>query len=310
MPKSHLILLLFLLPTIGISQYYVKEYTYNASENESKLDARRIALKEVKRLLIEELGVYIVSETTLYKNNEDVKISIETQTKVISECVTQTKILEENWDGDYYYIKVKLYVDQKDLERRLKKIYREEENRKSTNISSSKKEDKVIPHKSNKIDFKKESYAGAIYGSFLPYNDLVSIFGLSLEFITDNKIGIGFYGEINFAKPYNSKDDYLRYQSLGIFIDLLFFNTSTVNLSFPIKISKCYVKRFDDGYKIDGSSGFLIEPAIDVGFAITDSFKITTGVSYKIINNVELNDMVGVNLSGVTINLSLKFISQ
>lgn len=129
-----------------------------------------------------------------------------------------------------------------------------------------------------------------------------------MEFITDNKLGIGLYGEINFAKPYNSQDDYLRYQSLGFFIDLLFFNTSTVNLSFPIKISKCYVKRFDDGYKIDGSGGFLIEPAIDVGFAITDSFKITTGVSYKILNNIELNDMVGVNLSGVAINLSLKLI--
>lgn len=133
---------------------------------------------------------------------------------------------------------------------------------------------------------------------------------MSIEFITDNKLGIGLYGEINFAKPYNSKDNYLRYQSLGIFADLLFFNTSTVNLSFPVKLSKCYVKRFNDGYKIDDSVGFLIEPAIDVGFTISDLFKITTGVSYKFIDNVELNDMVDINLSGVTINLSLKFISQ
>jgi len=297
-----------LLPTIGISQYYVKEYTYNASENESKLDARQIALKEVKRLLIEELGVYIVSETTLHKNNKDGKISIETQIKVISECVTQTKILDESWDGEFYYIKAKLYVDKKDLERRLKKLYKQEEKQKSPSNSASKKDNKVSPRRSNKIDFKKESYAGALYGSYLPNNNLVSIVGLSLEFITDNKLGIGLFGEINFAKPYNSKDNYLRYQSLGIFLDLLFFNTSTVNLSFPIKISKCYVKRFDDGYKIDDSGGFLIEPAIDVGFTISDSFKITTGVSYKIVNNVELDDMSNINLSGVAINLSIRML--
>ncbi len=118
------------------------------------------------------------------------------------------------------------------------------------------------------------------------------------------------YGEINFAKPYNSNDAYLRYQSVGIFLDLLFFNTSFLNLSFPIKVSKCDVSRFDDGYKIDGSSGFLIEPAIDVGFSITESFKITTGVSYKIVNGVDLNNMESISLSGVAINIALKIIRK
>ncbi len=40
-----------------------REYTYRASEADSKLTSRTIALEQVKRMLLEELGTYLVSNT-------------------------------------------------------------------------------------------------------------------------------------------------------------------------------------------------------------------------------------------------------
>ncbi len=42
---------------------FVKEYNYNASDLDSKVSSRTIALEQVKRLLLEELGTYLISET-------------------------------------------------------------------------------------------------------------------------------------------------------------------------------------------------------------------------------------------------------
>ena len=42
---------------------FVKEYNYNASDLDSKVSSRAIALEQVKRLLLEELGTYLIAET-------------------------------------------------------------------------------------------------------------------------------------------------------------------------------------------------------------------------------------------------------
>ncbi|HQQ88071.1 MAG TPA: hypothetical protein PLA72_08735 [Smithellaceae bacterium] len=42
---------------------FIKEYTYQAGDEDSKNACRIIALREAKRLLLEELGTYLESET-------------------------------------------------------------------------------------------------------------------------------------------------------------------------------------------------------------------------------------------------------
>mgnify|MGYP001564398392 CR=1 FL=1 len=42
---------------------FIKEYLYHASDIDSKVSSRVIALEQVKRLLLEELGTYLLSET-------------------------------------------------------------------------------------------------------------------------------------------------------------------------------------------------------------------------------------------------------
>ena len=48
---------------IGEVKTFIKEYTYQASENDSKVSCRAIALEQVKRLLLEELASYLESHT-------------------------------------------------------------------------------------------------------------------------------------------------------------------------------------------------------------------------------------------------------
>lgn len=58
-----LLAVLFLSPNSALAETktFQREYTYQASEADSKLSARAIALEQVKRLLLEELGTYLES---------------------------------------------------------------------------------------------------------------------------------------------------------------------------------------------------------------------------------------------------------
>ncbi|MCX5855963.1 MAG: hypothetical protein NTZ24_15580, partial [Deltaproteobacteria bacterium] len=58
-------LLVLILPNLTFAEQktFVKEYTYHAGDEDSRNSSRTIALREVKRLLLEELGTYLESVT-------------------------------------------------------------------------------------------------------------------------------------------------------------------------------------------------------------------------------------------------------
>ncbi|OGP61558.1 MAG: hypothetical protein A2V65_09050 [Deltaproteobacteria bacterium RBG_13_49_15] len=101
---------------------YMKEYSYQAGETDSKLSARTIAIEQVKRLLLEELGTYIVSETTV-KNFELTKDQISSFTTGI----VMTVIIEEKWDGKTYFLKAKITADTDELVRLIDQLRRDHE---------------------------------------------------------------------------------------------------------------------------------------------------------------------------------------
>jgi tetratricopeptide (TPR) repeat protein len=101
---------------------YLKEYNYQASEADSKLSARTIALEQVKRLLLEELGTYIVSETAV-KNFELTKDQVSSFTTGI----VMTVIIEEKWDGKTYFLKAKIAADTDELVRLIDQLRRDRE---------------------------------------------------------------------------------------------------------------------------------------------------------------------------------------
>lgn len=94
--------------TSAETKTFIKEYTYQASEDDSRNSSRTLALREVKRLLLEELGTYLESLTEV-QNFQLTKDQITTLTAGI----VQTEIIADKWDGDSlkYWLKTKIVAD-------------------------------------------------------------------------------------------------------------------------------------------------------------------------------------------------------
>ncbi len=99
---------------------FARDYTYNASDADSKLSSRAIAMEQVKRILLEELGTYIKSETVI-KNSELSKDEV----TLLTAGVVSTEIVEEKWDGQTYYIKVEIVADPDSIAESIKDLVAE-----------------------------------------------------------------------------------------------------------------------------------------------------------------------------------------
>ena len=125
MKMKNLFVALFCLLSVSLfadNKVFIREYYYQASESDSKITARTKALSEVKRLLLEELGVYMESYTnyiTEDKNGDVSKDFFQNEIKSLSAGITETKILEENWNGVQYYIKAEIEADPTDVARKI-----------------------------------------------------------------------------------------------------------------------------------------------------------------------------------------------
>jgi hypothetical protein len=103
---SVLLLLISISPTFAETKTFIKEYTYQASEFDSKASCRTMALEQVKRLLLEELGTYL-------ENNTEVKDFELTKDKItaLTAGIVQTQVLDEKWDGKSYWLKAEVKAD-------------------------------------------------------------------------------------------------------------------------------------------------------------------------------------------------------
>jgi peptidoglycan hydrolase CwlO-like protein len=101
---------------------FIREYVYKASESDSKITSRQKALTEVKSLLIEELGTYVesyVNHVVTDQNGVITKDFFTNEIKTLSVGITETRILEERWDGYEYYIKAEIVADPEEVVRRI-----------------------------------------------------------------------------------------------------------------------------------------------------------------------------------------------
>jgi len=119
--RLFLILIIVHLGLFAGDKKFIREYTYNASDSDSKISSREKAIEQVKILLLEEIGIYINSYVHLEdseKNNyvgEFIKHEIET----VTAGITETKILNELWDGQTYKITAEIQVDPEDVIKRI-----------------------------------------------------------------------------------------------------------------------------------------------------------------------------------------------
>ena len=114
---------------------FVKEYTYLASDIDSKVSSRAIALEQVKRSLLEQLGTYLISETEV-RNFQMTKDQITTLTAGI----VSAEVIEETWDGKSYYLKAKIAADPKEVARSVDALRNDVQKNKELEESKNKAE--------------------------------------------------------------------------------------------------------------------------------------------------------------------------
>lgn len=105
-------------------QTFVREYTYKASEIDSKVTSRIIATNQLRSILLNEIGVYVESESILKTTDVDGKFAqnFTENISTISAGITKLKILEEKWNGEEFWMKASITVDLSELEKSLKQL--------------------------------------------------------------------------------------------------------------------------------------------------------------------------------------------
>jgi tetratricopeptide (TPR) repeat protein len=85
---------------------FEEQYTYDASEADSKLTCRAISLLQVKQLLLERLGTYLETETEVvnFQLTKD-------EVTVLTAGIVKTQIISEEWDGKTYLLTARIEAD-------------------------------------------------------------------------------------------------------------------------------------------------------------------------------------------------------
>lgn len=118
---------IFLLIAISVcaqEKTFVKEYTYKASDADSKVSCEAIAINQLRTELLNELGVYVESTDMLKSNDEKGKFSQDFKENIstISAGITKLNVLDEKWNGETFWMKASITVDTTSLQESLKRI--------------------------------------------------------------------------------------------------------------------------------------------------------------------------------------------
>lgn len=124
MPKLITTSFLLLFTAFVFSKTFIREYTYHASDMDSKLSCRAIATDQLRMELLNEIGAYVESEQILSTKEvgDDFSQNFTENIATISAGITEFEILNETWNGETYWMKASISVDKKDLEQKLKQL--------------------------------------------------------------------------------------------------------------------------------------------------------------------------------------------
>jgi len=105
---------------------FTKEYTYRASDADSKITSRAIALDQIKKLLLEEIGVFVQS-TFLDKSGSNGKTKDEVREEIITLTagVVMATVVAEKWDGVTYWLRAEIKADPADVARSVERLRRD-----------------------------------------------------------------------------------------------------------------------------------------------------------------------------------------
>ena len=118
------------------SMTFIKEYTYMASDIDSKVSNRVIALEQVKRALLEQIGTYLISETEI----KDFQMARD-QIITLTAGIVSAEVIDEKWDGRSYYLKAKIAADPKEVAKSLDTLRNDRQKNKELEESKKQAED-------------------------------------------------------------------------------------------------------------------------------------------------------------------------
>jgi superkiller protein 3 len=122
--KKHLFLILFALACTASlyaqKKIFVRDYTYQASEDDSRNSARANATTQMRNILLSEVGQYLHVERTL--KQDDTSEEFSQKIEAITAGIVDMKTLDEQWDGVTYYIKAEMAVDPAEVNKRIAEV--------------------------------------------------------------------------------------------------------------------------------------------------------------------------------------------
>ena len=141
------LIFMLLLFNYGYAQKktFIRDYIYQASENDSKNTARAAATQQMQTLLLQEIGQAIQSEQTLRKlsvakdGKETFSEDFSQEVMAITAGFVEMKILHETWNGKIYYIEAQMTVDPKEVSERVTEMLNSKQ--KDNTLKGAKKEE-------------------------------------------------------------------------------------------------------------------------------------------------------------------------
>ncbi|MGK0293230.1 MAG: hypothetical protein ACI9U1_001623 [Porticoccaceae bacterium] len=107
----YLVLAIWVLTLSAVqAETYIRDYTYKASDIDSKVTSRTNALDQVKIILLQEIGTHIRQQINISKDSSGKTYATE-DIEAITAGLTKTEILDEKWNGETYYLKAKIFAD-------------------------------------------------------------------------------------------------------------------------------------------------------------------------------------------------------
>jgi len=121
----HLVLIIWVLAISSVqAKSYIRDYTYRASDADSKITSRANALDQVKLILLQEIGTHIRQEINITKDGSGKSYASE-DVEAITAGLTKVEIIEEKWNGVAYYLKAKIDANTESVLKALAEIKNE-----------------------------------------------------------------------------------------------------------------------------------------------------------------------------------------
>ena len=109
----------------GRPQEFVREYTYMASEYDSKVSARDNAVEQMRAILLREIGEVVIAEQrmeSVSRSNQFIYDNYSEKITAIAASMVRMEILNETWSGIQYYVRARIVIDPSEVSKRANEI--------------------------------------------------------------------------------------------------------------------------------------------------------------------------------------------